>query len=144
VDLAAAINLAFRINDPSGTVIEPSANLNKDKHKSAVVLENVKPEDTQGITNQTVEPDEVQFLTDVEIEARDALVKAVREKAAGLPAKILQEARNRAHRDDMDAAGEEYVLYLNATPATSSPEREEAVKFLRDQFNLSLVAGAKL
>jgi hypothetical protein len=144
VDLAAAINLAFRINDPSGTVVEPSANLNKDKHKSAVVLENVKPEDTQGITNQTVEPDEVQFLTDVEIEARDALVKAVREKAAGLPAKILQEARARAHRDDMDAAGEEYVLYLNATPAASSPEREEAVKFLRDQFNLSLVATAKL
>lgn len=144
VDLAAAINLAFRINDPAGTAIEPAANLSKDKHKSAVVLENVKPEDTQGITNQSVEPDEVQFLTDLEIEARDALVKAVREKMAGLPAKILQEARNRAHRDDMDGAGEEYVLYLNATPAAASPEREEAVKFLRDQFNLTLPATSKL
>src|SRR5262249_19705960 len=144
VDLSAAIDLAFRINDSLGTVIEPSASLSKDKHKSAVVLENVKPEDTQGVTNQSVEPDEVQFLTDLEIEARDTLVKSVREKAAGLPAKILQEARNRAHRNDMDAAGEEYVLYLNATPAASSVEREEAVKFLRDQFNLVLPAAAKL
>jgi hypothetical protein len=144
VDLAATINLAFRINDPVGSAMEPAVAINKDKHKSAVVLENVKPEDTQGITNQSVEPDEVQFLTDLEIEARDALVKAVQEKASGLPAKILQEARNRAHRDDMDAAGEEYVLYLNATPAASSPEREEAVKFLHDQFNLTVAAASKL
>jgi hypothetical protein len=144
VDLAATIDLAFRINDPAGSAIEPAVSINKEKHKSAVVLENVKPEDTQGITNQSVEPDEVQFLTDLEIEARDALVKAVQEKAGGLAAKILQEARNRAHRDDMDAAGEEYVLYLNATPAATSPERDEAVKFLHDQFNLTVAAGAKL
>jgi hypothetical protein len=144
VDLSAAIDLAFRINDRAGSAVEPTANVNKDKHKSAVVLENVKPEDTQGITNQSVEPDDVQFLTDLEIEARDALVKAVQEKTAGLPAKILLEARNRAHRDDMDAAGEEYVLYLNATPAAESPEREEAVKFLHDQFNLTLPATSKL
>ncbi|HKF22589.1 MAG TPA: hypothetical protein VKE93_13540 [Candidatus Angelobacter sp.] len=144
VDLSATIDLAFRINDPAGSAIEPAVAINKDKHKSAVVLENVKPEDAQGITNQSVEPDDVQFLTDLEIEARDALVKAVQEKAGGLAGKILQEARNRAHRDDMDAAGEEYVLYLNATPAAASPEREEAVKFLHDQFNLTVPAASKL
>jgi len=144
IDVSGSIQLVFRVNDQSGQTIGQPVTVSKTNHKTAVVLQNVKPEDTEGITNQSVEPDEVQFLTDVEIEARDALVKAVREKAAGLPAKILQEARNRAHRDDMDAAGEEYVLYLNATPAASSPEREEAVKFLRDQFNLTLVATAKL
>ncbi len=144
VDLAASIDLAFRLNDRSGNVIEPTVSVHKDNHKSAVVLENVKPEDTEGITNKSVEPDEVQFLTDLEIEARDALVKAVREKASGLPAKILEAARSRAQRGDVDGAAEAYVLYLNATPETRSPERDEAAKFLHDQFNLSSPTSAKL
>jgi tetratricopeptide (TPR) repeat protein len=138
VDLSAAIELAFRLNDQGGSVVEPTVNLHKDNHKSAVVLENVKPEDTEGISNKSVEPDDTQFLTDLEIVARDALVKAVREKASGLPAKILQEARSRAQRADSDGAAEEYLLYLNATPESSSPERDEAARFLRDQFNLAL------
>lgn len=143
VDLTASIDLAFRINDSSGNVIEPPVSLHKENHKSAAVLENVKPEDTEGITNKSVEPDEAQFLTDLEIEARDALVKSVRERAAGLPAKILQEAHSRAQRGDVDGAAEEYALYLNATPETSSPERQEAAKFLHDQFNLMPPAASK-
>jgi hypothetical protein len=144
VDLNASIDLGFRVNDRSGNAIEPAVTVHKDSHKSAVVLENVKPEDTEGITNKTVEPDEVQFLTDLEIVARDALVKAVRDEASGLAAKILQEARGRAQRGDLDGAGEEYVLYLNATPEKSSPERDEAAKFLHDQFNLPPPMTARL
>jgi hypothetical protein len=136
VDLTASIDLAFRLNDLSGNVVEPTVSLHKDNHKSVAVLENVKPEDTEGITNKSVEPDDVQFLTDLEIEARNALVKAVREKASGLPGKILREARSRAQRGDVDGAAEEFLLYLNSTPEASSSEREEASKFLRDQFNL--------
>jgi hypothetical protein len=143
VDLTASIDLAFRINDRAGNVIEPAVTVHKDNHKSAVVLENVKPEDTEGITNKSVEPDEAQFLTDLEIEARDAVVKAVHEKASGLPAKILQDARGRVQRDDVDGAAEEYVLYLNATPEKPSTERDEAAKFLHDQFNLPPPAAAK-
>lgn len=137
VDLTATIDLSFRIADSTGAIIEPATALHKENHQSAVVLENVKPEDTEGVTNKTVEPDEQQFMADLEITARDALVKAVREKAAGLPAFILQEARNRAQHGDLDGAGEEYVLYLNATPVSSSQERAEAAKFLHDQYNLS-------
>jgi hypothetical protein len=143
VDLTASIDLAFRINDRAGNVIEPAVTVRKDNHKSAVVLENVKPEDTEGITNKSVEPDEAQFLTDLEIEARDAVVKAVHEKASGLSAKILQDARGRIQRDDLDGAAEAYVLYLNATPEKPSPERDEAAKFLHDQFNLPPPAAAK-
>jgi hypothetical protein len=72
------------------------------------------------------------------------VVKAVHEKASGLPAKILQEARGRVQRGDQDGAAEEYVLYLNATPEKPSPERDEAAKFLHDQFNLPPPAVAKL
>ena len=97
----------------------------------------MKPEDTEGVANKSVEPDEGQFLTDLEIETRNALVKAVREKASKLATTVFQEAHNRAQRGDVAGAAEEYVLYLNATPEASSPERDEAVKFLHDQFNLA-------
>jgi hypothetical protein len=72
------------------------------------------------------------------------LVKAVREKASGLPGKILREARNRVQRGDLDGAAEEFLLYLNSTPETSSAERDEAIKFLHDQFNLPAATAAKL
>jgi hypothetical protein len=143
VDLTASIDLSFRLNDLSGNVVEPAVSLHKDNHKSVVVLDNVKPEDTEGITNKSVEPDEVQFLTDLEVDARNALIKAVREKAAALPGKILREARTRVQRGDVDGAAEEFLLYLNATPESAAGEREEAVKFLRDQFNLDPPAAAK-
>jgi len=91
-----------------------------------------------------VEPDGAQFLTDLEIDSRNALVKAVREKAAELPATVLQAARTLAQQGDTDGAAELYVLYLNATPQGASPGRDEAVKFLRDQFNLAASADTKL
>ena len=107
IELAALIDLGIRIADQSGNMIDPAVNIKKENHKSAVVLENVKPEDTEGVTKQDTDPDEVQFLADLEIAARDELVKSVREKAAALPGKILQEARNRAQRGDTDGAAEQ-------------------------------------
>lgn len=143
VDLSASIELAIRVTDRAGNAMSPAANVHKDNHKSVVVLENVKPEDTEGVTSKGVEPDEAQFLTDLEIEARNALINTVHEKAAALPLLILQEARGRAQRGDRDGAAEEYVLYLNATLDKNSAERDEAAKFLRDQFNLAPPTTAK-
>jgi hypothetical protein len=136
VDLSGSIDVAFRINDQSGNSVEPAVAVHKQNRKAAAVLENVKPEDTEGVANKSVEPDEAQFLTDLEIETRNALVKAVREKASGLSDKIFEEAHSRAQHGDVAGAAEEYVLYLNATPGASSFKRDEAMKFLRDQFNL--------
>jgi hypothetical protein len=143
VDLAASIDLSIRIADRSGNTMPPPTRVHKDNHNAAVVLENVKPEDTEGIAAKGVEPDERQFLTDLEIQARNELVKAVHEKAAALLPMILQEARGRAQRGDRDGAAEEYVLYLNATPSSASAERDEALKFLRDQFDLSPLPAAR-
>jgi hypothetical protein len=144
IALSASIELTFRLNDRSGNVIGQPIDVHKDNRKGTVVLQDVKPEDTEGITNQGVEPDEAQFLADLEIEARNVMVKAVREKATELPANVLQEARNRAQSGDPDGAAEQYIMYLNSTPETSSPERDEAAKFLRDRFNLGVPAAAKL
>jgi hypothetical protein len=72
------------------------------------------------------------------------LVIAVRERAAELAAAVLQAARTLAQQGDTDGAAELYVLYLNATSQGTSPGRDEAVKFLRDQFNLPVSAETKL
>lgn len=143
-DLNATIELAFRLCDRSGNVIGQSGDIHKSNHKSVVVLEDVKPEDTEGITNQGVELDETQFLTDLEIEARNDLVSAVRATASELPVKFLQDARSHAEQGDLDGAAEQYVMYLNSTPDNGSPGREEATKFLHDRFNLEIPLSAKL
>jgi len=137
VDLNAVVDLAFRIADQSGSVIEPPVPVRRSDHKTVAVLENVKPEDTEGIKKQGSDPDEIQFLTDVEIQARDALIKAVQEKLLLLPDKILANARAKAQQGDLDGAAEEYIVYLNAMSNSSSPQQTEASKFLRDHFNVS-------
>jgi hypothetical protein len=144
IDLTASAEIEFQFRDRAGNFVGQPADVRKDKHTTTVVLQDVKAEDTQGITNQGVEPDGAQFLTDLEIDSRNALVKAVRERAAELPAAVLQAAKTLAQQGDTDGAAELYVLYLNATPQGASPGRDEAVKFLRDQFNLAVSADAKL
>jgi len=140
IDLTGIVDMAFRLTDASGNVIQASAPIRKTDHKAVVVLENVKPEDTEGVKKQSTDPDETQFLTDLEIQARDSLVKSVRDAIVLMPARVLAEARNRTQRGDLDGAAEEYVVYLNAVSPTSSQDREEAANFLRDHFNVS--AGA--
>jgi hypothetical protein len=144
IDLTASAEIEFQFHDRAGNSVGQPTDVRKDKHSTTVVLQDVKAEDAEGITNQGVEPDGAQFLTDLEIDSRNALVKAVREKASELPVAVLQAARALAQKDDTDGAAELYVLYLNATPQGVSPERNEAVKFLHDQFNLAVSVDAKL
>ena len=136
IDLGAVVEVAFRILDLTGDAIEPATSISKTNHKQVVVLENVKPEDTEGVKAQGSPPNEIQFLNDVEIDARDALIKSVVEKVQGLPQKILALARKQAKDGDLDGAAEKYILYLNATPEGQTPARAEAQKFLLDQFNI--------
>ena len=138
VDLAGAIELAFRIVDIGGNLIEPTTPLKQESHKTYVLLENVKAEDTEGVRAQTATPDELAFMTDLETQSRNALIKTIHEKFVHLPEKILEDARKHARDNDLEGAAEEYVIYLNATPDTASPEREEALRFLRDHFNVGL------
>jgi hypothetical protein len=144
MDLTASAEIEFQFRDRAGNFLGQPGDVRKAKHTTTVIVQDVKAEDTEGITNQGVEPDGVQFLTDLEIDSRNALVAAVREKAAELPAGVLQSARELAQKGDTDGAGELYVLYLNSTPPGTSPERAEAVRFLHDQFNLTVSADAAL
>jgi hypothetical protein len=143
-DLTASAEIEFQFRDRAGNFVGQPADVRKSKHTTTVVLQDVKAEDTEGITNQGVEPDGAQFLTDLEIDSRKALVKAVRESAAELPSVLVQAAQTLAQQGDTDGAAELYVLYLNATPPGASPGRDEAVKFLRDQFDIAVSADTKL
>jgi len=144
IDMTASAEIRFQIRDRAGNSVGQAADVRKSNHTTTVILQDVRPEDTQGITNQGVEPDGPQSLTDLEIETRNALVKAVREKAAELSAAVLEEARALVQKGDTEGAAELYVLYLNASSQNASPERIEAAKFLRDQFNLDVSADTKL
>jgi hypothetical protein len=136
IDLGAVVQLQFRIADFCGTNVVETVPISRDAHQTFTVLENVKPEDTEGVKAQGTIPDEIQFLTDVEIDARNKLIKAVCDRVAGLPGNVLEQAHKRAAVGDLEGAAESYILYLNSTPAAPSAERQEAESFLREQFNI--------
>ena len=68
--------------------------------------------------------------------ARDALIKAARASVELLPQQILARAQQLEHEGNFDAAAENYILYLNATPPLATPERTNAENFLFQQFNI--------
>ena len=136
IDLSAIVELGFRITDATGNVIAANPSIKKQAEKQFIVLENVKPEDTKGVRQTGALPDENQFLGDVEIGARGDLIKEVKEKVQMLPNKILAQARKHLMDGDTDGTAESYILYLNSTPDSQTPERDEAKKFLHDQFNM--------
>jgi hypothetical protein len=144
IDITAVVELAFRLTDQTGALSDPAPSIRRDDHKTYVVLENVKPEDTEGVKAMNTPPDEVQFVTDLELQARDAMVKDIGEKAAHLPEKILQQARQRSQQQDIDGAAAEYIVFLNSTPDNASPERTEANNFLREHFNLAVAAATSI
>jgi hypothetical protein len=137
LELTNIVELSFRILDASrNTLGEPSHVIKGDKAKTFTILDNIKPDDTAGLKEKDAAPDEVQLMTDVEIEARDTMVKAARDRVQELPQKILTQARALVASNDLDGAGEAYVLYLNCTPAAATTERAEASRFLSDNFNI--------
>jgi hypothetical protein len=136
IDLSAVVELGFRINDLYGNIIASNPSVKKSNQKEFITLENVNPEDTKGVKQMGTLPDETQFMGDVEVAARIALIEEVKEKVESLPAKILAQAQKHIMDGDNDGTAEDYILYLNSTPDTPTREREEAKKFLRDQFNM--------
>jgi hypothetical protein len=136
VDLSAVVELGFRIIDLYGNTIASDPSVRKSNEKEFITLENVKPEDTKGIKQMGSPPDEAQFMGDVEVDARKALIEEVKGKVESLPAKIFAQAQKHIMDGDNDGTAESYILYLNSTPDTPTKEREEAKKFLREQFNM--------
>jgi hypothetical protein len=142
LELTNIVELSFRILDADKNPIGEQFDVLKgDQPKKFIILDEIKADDTQGIKEVDTAPNELQLMTDVEIDARDTIVKAARDKVRELPNKVLAQARSKATSNDLDGAGESYILYLNSTLASTTPERTEAIRFLSNNFNIRNTAG---
>jgi hypothetical protein len=136
INIGGVIELQFRIGD---SLSEPRTDLvpiRKEEHRTDVLLEDVKPEDTLGIKSAGTVTDPSEFITTLENSARDELIAAVRKRVEELPGKMYQSASSREKEDDLDGAGESYLRFLKLTREDNSPERQHARKFLLDSFNM--------
>jgi hypothetical protein len=111
--------------------------------KNASVLENVKAEDSDGIVEDGAAPDELQMFSEAETKVQTDLMGKLNKWLADLPAKVLNDARDRAKAGDKEAAAAKYVIYLNSTPEKETKERAEAINFLRDEFNITSLKPAQ-
>jgi hypothetical protein len=137
VDLSGVIQLQFRIGDAFSGQMAELVPTTKEAQKQYVLLENVKPEDTQGIREAGTMPDSAEFLSTLEQSALDALIAAVRKRVGELPKKIYADASSKENEADFDGAGESYLRYLMIARDDDSAERKHARKFLQEQFNMS-------
>lgn len=133
--LKIVVALQFRILDSSGEEVVSTIPIRSDAPKEYSVLQNVKPEDTQGVRIEGVIPNDNDFLEEDEYKARDELIEKAKANVAALPAIVIARADHKAAGGDNDGAAELYILYLDSTPVADTPERLRARKFLADQFN---------
>jgi hypothetical protein len=136
LEVTPVVELSFRIRDLNGATIVSPTPLKLADTKRFVILDGLKAEDTEGLKQRDARPAEDQLMDEAEMRARDVLVQSVRDAVQGLPQKILERARAHVTASENDDAAEQYILYLNCTQPDPTPEREEAKRFLRDNFNI--------
>jgi hypothetical protein len=136
LEIKPVVELSFRIRDLNGVTTVGPVNVKEADTKKFVVLEGLKSDDTEGLKQKDARPAEDQLMAEAEIGARDRLVQSALEAVQSLPKKILERARAQVSASEIDDGAELYILYLNCTPADPTPEREEAKRFLRDNFNI--------
>ena len=135
--LRIAMELQFRILDSAGDEVAPKVDVRRDTPREYSVLQDVKPDDTRGVRNEGVIPNDNDFLEDDEYKARDELIEKAKASVAALPEVVLARADRRAADGDNDGAAELYILYLDSTPVSDTPDRLRVRKFLTDQFNFA-------
>ena len=137
IELTDVVDLSFRMLDSTkANIVQTPVRITRNEPKKFVVMRNINPNDTEGVAERDAPPDEAQLMTEVEIQARDQMVKQALENVKQLPAKILLQARSKSASNDLDGAANLYILYLNSTPPRQTPERKEAAAFLNEAFNI--------
>jgi hypothetical protein len=137
LELTNIVELSFRILDAQDNPIGPPVHvIEGEQPRKFVLLDDIKPDDTEGLKEVDSPPDEMQLMNDVEIAARDKIVEEARKAVQDLPNQVLARARAFASANDTDSAAEMYVLYLNSTPPVQTTERLEASRFLSEKFNI--------
>jgi thioredoxin-like negative regulator of GroEL len=124
----------FVIKNTTGTAVGPPIQVLVKPEKIYTKLEGVKESDTMGVHDVEV-PTNAAFLAEVDTDVSGQVLKQATEAIAGLPAAVLKAADSNAAEGDDQGAAEQYMLYLNSTENTETPERKRAQKFLLDNYN---------
>jgi hypothetical protein len=135
VDIKNNIKLQFSIGRAEGGTLWPPDDVGLEEPKQAVLVQDVKQDDSDGVKLNDAQPDTQEMQRALEIRVRDLLIASVGKRVRELPAKIFDEAKSNVQQQNLDDAGEAYMRYLWVTPNEKTPERAEAEKFVQDQFN---------
>jgi hypothetical protein len=135
LEIRNIIKLQFTVSRTQSGTIGPPTVVEREEPGHFVQIEDVKPDDVDGVRLDETNPDTRAMQTALENKVRDELKEKVAAKLAELPKAIYAEAKSRAKEENLEDAGEAYLRYLSVTPAEQTPERLEAEKFLTDQFN---------
>jgi hypothetical protein len=143
--LKIVVELHFRISDADGNATVPTVTVieeNPTKEYSEKI--NVHAEDRRGVRMDSQIPNLNELLEQTQITAQEKLIRSAEAKVAELPAVILTAADQKAQQEDNDGAGELYILYINCTRDTSTPERIRAAQFLLRVFNFKDLVGTQV
>jgi hypothetical protein len=108
----------------------------KEDTRQFVLIEDVKPDDTEGVKPTGTTPNTRELQTALENSVRDELIEAVRSKVKDMPQIIYAEAKLKEQNDNFDGAAEAYLRFLSCTKEDGSTERQHAKSFLAEQFNV--------
>jgi tetratricopeptide (TPR) repeat protein len=142
IDVKNTIKLQFRIGETLSDRKGDVELVQKDEDKQFVLIEDVKPEDTQDVKPTGTTPNTRELQTALENTVRDMLVEKVKARVSLLPQEIYKQAQSKEQEENIDGAGESYLRYLSCTPEDGSPERKHAKDFLAKNFNMHPTVGA--
>lgn len=139
IGYASSVEVGLKLVDPAVEDSKLTDSIKLEIPKSVTILENVKAEDMDGVVAKGDPMDEAQLLAEAESQLKAVMVKKLIDWVRDMPPKVLKEARARSSNNDLEAAAERYIVYLNSTPMEATSERREAQAFLRANFNVTTV-----
>jgi hypothetical protein len=143
IDVQNTIKLQFRIGETLSTQKGNAEVVEKSDPRQFVLIEDVKPEDTNGVKPTGTSPNTRELQTALENTVRDMLIEKVKARVSVLPKELYSHAKAKEGEEDINGAGEAYLRYLSATTEDGSAERKHAKEFLKSNFNMDLDAEAK-
>jgi len=136
VDIKNTIRLQFRVGETYSSQMSDAVIVAKEDTRQFVLIEDVKPDDTEGVKPTGTTPNTRELQTALENSVRDELIEAVRSKVKDMPQIIYAEAKLKEQNDNFDGAAEAYLRFLSCTKEDGSTERQHAKSFLAEQFNV--------
>ena len=110
--------------------------IEKSDTQKDILNEDVELHDTKGVKKSDIAKDPQEFRIQTENAARDQLTDEVSKKVELLPERFYAIAAAREKEDDPIPAAEFYLRYLEVAKDEKTTERDNARRFLQQQFDL--------